>query len=54
MPISFEIPERIAQETQMLHAVAESVMRPLSREMDENEHERPWPFINMTARLYCP
>src|SRR5258708_3876743 len=47
MPISFEIPERIAQETQMLHAVGESVMRPLSREMDENEHERPWPFINM-------
>ncbi len=47
MPISFEIPERIVQETQMLKAIAQDVMRPLSREMDEHEHERPWPFINM-------
>jgi acyl-CoA dehydrogenase len=47
MAISFEIPERITQETAMLKAVAENVMRPISREMDEHEHERPWPFINM-------
>src|SRR5258708_35668238 len=47
MAISFEIPERIAQETAMLKAVAETVMRPISREMGEHEHERPWPFINM-------
>jgi len=47
MPINFEIPERIVQETEMLKAVAENVMRPISREMDEHEHERPWPFINM-------
>jgi acyl-CoA dehydrogenase len=46
MAISFDIPDRIVQETQMLKAVAEGVMRPISREMDENEHERPWPFIN--------
>jgi hypothetical protein len=38
MAISFEIPERILQEREMLKAVAENVMRPISREMDENEH----------------
>src|SRR5258708_4348070 len=47
MAISFEIPERIIQETQMLKAVAEGVMRPASRHLDEHEHERPWDFINM-------
>ncbi len=47
MTIDFEIPERVLQETQMIKSVAESVMRPLSRDMDEREHERPWPFINM-------
>src|SRR5262249_55056696 len=26
-------------------AVAETVMRPVSRQLDENEHERPWDFI---------
>jgi acyl-CoA dehydrogenase len=46
MAISFEIPERILQEREMLKAVAENVMRPISREMDEQEHERPWTFIN--------
>jgi acyl-CoA dehydrogenase len=47
MTIDFEIPDRVLQEQQMIKAVAEGVMRPLSRDMDEHEHERPWPFINM-------
>jgi acyl-CoA dehydrogenase len=46
MAISFDIPERIEQERQMLRAVAENIMRPISREMDENEHERPTAFIS--------
>jgi acyl-CoA dehydrogenase len=46
MGISFEIPERVINENMMLKAVAETVMRPDSRKYDENEHERPWPFIN--------
>ena len=46
MTISFDLPERIQQETAMLKAVAEGVMRPASRYMDEHEHERPWDFIN--------
>src|SRR5579859_330055 len=46
MTISFEIPERILQEREMLKAVAENVMRPMSRELDEHEHERPAAYIS--------
>jgi acyl-CoA dehydrogenase len=46
MPIEFEMPERLVQEREMLKAVAEMYMRPVSRELDENEHERPTDFIN--------
>ena len=31
----------------MIHAVAEQAMRPISREYDEREHEKPWDFLNM-------
>ena len=47
MPISFEIPENIVQQQQMTHFLAETVMRPFSRELDENEHARPTEFVNM-------
>ncbi|MFN8560217.1 MAG: acyl-CoA dehydrogenase family protein [Anaerolineae bacterium] len=46
MPINFEIPENLQQQTEMVKMVAEHIMRPISREMDEHEHERPWPFID--------
>lgn len=46
MTISFELPERVIQETELLKGIAEHVMRPYSRQLDENEHERPWMFIN--------
>jgi acyl-CoA dehydrogenase len=46
--ISFEIPEKIVNQTQMTKMVAEQAMRPFSRDLDENEHERPEAFINMT------
>ncbi|MCC6801254.1 MAG: acyl-CoA dehydrogenase family protein [Anaerolineae bacterium] len=45
MPISFEIPEHIQQQTEMVKMAAEYVMRPVSRELDEHEHERPTQFI---------
>src|SRR5204863_135504 len=32
---------------QMVHAVAEQAMRPIAREYDEREHEKPWDFLNM-------
>ena len=46
MAINFEIPEHIKQQNEMVKMVAEHIMRPISREMDEHEHERPWPFID--------
>lgn len=46
MAISFEIPENLKQQTEMVKMVAEHVMRPISREMDEHEHQRPFPFID--------
>lgn len=52
MTISFEIPEQIIQQTQMVKWLAESTMRPFSRQYDEDEHARPkefiqqiWPFL---------
>ena len=45
MTISFEIPEHVKQQAEMAKFLAEGVMRPISREMDEDEHKRPWPFI---------
>ncbi|HML24095.1 MAG TPA: hypothetical protein PKD09_20735, partial [Aggregatilinea sp.] len=47
MTISFELPERIAQEMPMIQAVADGIMRPESRSLDEHEHQRPNTFINM-------
>ena len=48
MAISFEIPDRAWQEKQMAEALAQGIMRPASRHLDENEHERPADFIKMT------
>ncbi len=45
--ISFEIPEKIKNEIQMVEMVASQVMRPKARYYDEHEHERPVEFINM-------
>lgn len=52
MTISFEIPEHIKQQTDMVKMVAERIMRPMSRDLDEHEHQRPtafaeqmWPFM---------
>jgi acyl-CoA dehydrogenase len=45
MPINFEIPENLVQQTQMVQWLAESTMRPYSRHYDEYEHERPKEFV---------
>ncbi|MBL8133947.1 MAG: acyl-CoA dehydrogenase family protein [Anaerolineae bacterium] len=45
MAISFEVPENVKQQQDMVKMVAEHIMRPISRELDENEHARPLPFI---------
>lgn len=43
--IDFEIPEAVKQQHQMSMAVAQSVMRPISRKFDEQEGETPWQYI---------
>lgn len=45
MAIDFEIPEGILQTTQMVKFIADSAMRPYSRELDENEHQRPTAYV---------
>src|SRR5216117_1802211 len=45
--IDFELSEAIQTQRQMVHAVAEQAMRPIAREYDECEHEKPWDFLNM-------
>ncbi len=45
--IDFEIPEKLQQEVKMVEMMAKQIMRPKSRYLDENEHERPTDYINM-------
>lgn len=45
--IDFELPKEIQQVRDMVHMVAENAMRPIAREYDEREHEKPWDFLNM-------
>lgn len=47
MPISFKAPEAIEKQLTMVRMVAENVMRPESRMLDDNEHARPTRFVNM-------
>jgi acyl-CoA dehydrogenase len=42
--IDFEFEPQVVNQTQMYHSVAEQMMRPISREYDEREHEHPWDF----------
>jgi acyl-CoA dehydrogenase len=46
--IDFSIPEKLKQQNMQLKMVAEGLMRPYSRELDEKEHEKPWDYINAT------
>ena len=41
--ISFEMPKPLVQTRRVVETVAVNMMRPISREMDENEHEIPRP-----------
>jgi acyl-CoA dehydrogenase len=48
MTIHFDIPENVGGLIQMTQYIAENAMRPHSRELDTNEHQRPTEFINQT------
>lgn len=43
--IDFELEPQVVSRLQMYHAVAENLMRPISREYDEREHDDPWQFF---------
>ena len=47
MSIEFKIPDAIEKQLQPVRAIAEQVMRPESRLLDEHEHTRPVKFIHM-------
>ncbi|HKN00155.1 MAG TPA: acyl-CoA dehydrogenase family protein [Candidatus Binataceae bacterium] len=43
--IDFELEPQVVNRLKMYRMVAENVMRPISREYDEREHEEPWQFF---------
>lgn len=45
MTIEFETPKAVEQARFLLQTVADNMMRPVSREMDENEHAIPYGYI---------
>ena len=47
MPISFQTPEAIDKQLLQVRMVAEQVMRPESRRLDDEEHTRPTKFVRM-------
>jgi len=44
--MDFSLSEAALQRRELIHAVAENMMRPISREFDENEHSDAWDFFN--------
>ncbi|MGZ6251449.1 MAG: acyl-CoA dehydrogenase family protein, partial [Candidatus Binataceae bacterium] len=44
--IDFEIDPQTQKRIELFHTVAEQMMRPISREYDEREHDKPWDFLN--------
>jgi acyl-CoA dehydrogenase len=47
MPIEFKLPEEVEKQLQPVQMVAENVMRPESRYLDDHEHTRPVKFVSM-------
>jgi acyl-CoA dehydrogenase len=47
MAIEFKTPEAVEQQLRQVQLVAENVMRPESRYLDDHEHERPVKFVSM-------
>lgn len=44
--IDFELPEAIVAAQKEMRSTAMTHMRPIAREYDEKEHEKPWDYIN--------
>ncbi|RLC75867.1 MAG: acyl-CoA dehydrogenase [Chloroflexi bacterium] len=52
--INFETPSVIERSMVMMKMMAEGMVRPISRQYDENEHEKPWDYINMVWETQKP
>lgn len=44
--IDFELPDAIVAAQNEMREIAQKHMRPIAREYDEKEHEKPWDYIN--------
>jgi len=49
--IDFEISPRIKGTKNMVHMFAESAIRPIARQYDEQEHEKPWDLLKMMQKF---
>ena len=49
--IDFELSEAVSRGREYYHRYAAGQMRPISRDFDEREHERPWEFIREAWRI---
>ena len=47
MAIEFKMPEQIEKQLNQVKMVAENIMRPESRQLDDSEHARPTKFVKM-------
>ncbi len=45
--IDFDLSPNVRQQKDLIRSVAEGAMRPIAREFDEREHEKPWDFLKM-------
>jgi acyl-CoA dehydrogenase len=44
--MNFDLSDKAEQGRQLMHMAAETLMRPISRQYDEEEHTEPWDFFN--------
>lgn len=49
--IDFELSKRIKGTKNMIHMFAESAVRPIARQYDEQEHEKPWDLLGMVQKV---
>ncbi len=49
--IDFELSPRIKATKNMVHMFAEQAVRPVARQYDENEHEKPWDLLKMVQKV---
>ncbi len=49
--IDFELSPRIKGTKNMIHMFAESAVRPIARQYDEQEHEKPWDLLKMVQKV---